>query len=672
MKGDRLLGIAIGIVVLFLEANLWHSWHLTGGLLHWNLHALILAGALGGIAGSFWVVVLWPRLAQRAVGTLLAIRPRAKWLRWLLLTGWVVVFPYLTLYSPAREKLFSQTAWWWLYGIFSTGAAFLLASDRQDHPAFADFVKGSLLTGSVFAFLSAYVNVSSYPFSLSWSEGNWLWDYSLMFSRGRYLYPQTAPIFAYIDKGRQFLWGLVYLIPGVGIKSVRFWNAFLFTVPYLLFGWTVFWRPANRRRWAFWAGLWGFLFLRQGPIYTPLLLSAWVLVIADMISPWWIGGLLVAASAYYAAITRFTWVLAPTLWAILFVASKVQQASDWHVLWKKKGWLVGSAILGGIPSHAMSQFIQNGMVVMQRALGTKTVVKATPQPADLVARHPLIWSRLWPNATFPLGIVLGTLLATAPVACLWWIWRRRKTWHLHWSAEAVVGAILTVFLGIGIIVSLKIGGGNNLHNLDMFFLALLLITAAFWQEGGAEWLQKRAHTLWEQSALFSLVIVPMYFVFAAASPQHIPEKRWWEPALKAVQNSVQDAVTHKDEVLFLDQRQLLTFKFVREAPLVPDYEQMYMMDQAMANNVPYFAHYYHDLARHRFAVIISSILDTHYQPPGKHNFAAENNAWVRWVAIPTLCFYQRKSVFPAAGVEILVPREGTPDCQDVLPVPPAP
>ena len=60
-------------------------------------------------------------------------------------------------------------------------------------------------------------DISAYPFSIGWSEGNRMWDYSVLFGKDLYDFPQDQTIPAYIDIGRQSLWGLIYLLPKVNI-----------------------------------------------------------------------------------------------------------------------------------------------------------------------------------------------------------------------------------------------------------------------------------------------------------------------------------------------------------------------------------------------------------------------------------------------------------------------
>jgi len=116
------------------------------------------------------------------------------------------------------------------------------------------------------------------------------------------------------------------------------------------------------------------------------------------------------------------------------------------------------------------------------------------------------------------------------------------------------------------------------------------------------------------------------------------------------------------EILFLDQRQLLTFGEIKGVPLVPDYEKKYLMDQAMAGNVAYFRSFYNDLSNKRFALIVSEPLfksyDDSYDP-----FGEENNAWVKWVSEAVLCYYAPEKTYKEVRVQLLVPRAGSLDCE---------
>jgi len=96
----------------------------------------------------------------------------------------------------------------------------------------------------------------------------------------------------------------------------------------------------------------------------------------------------------------------------------------------------------------------------------------------------------------------------------------------------------------------------------------------------------------------------------------------------------------RGEILFIDQRQLLTFHLVEDVKLIPDYEKKVMMDMAMAGRESYFARFEEDLASQRFVLILSEVMRKGVQSGAEDNFAEENNAWVKWVSAPILKYYE--------------------------------
>ena len=107
--------------------------------------------------------------------------------------------------------------------------------------------------------------------------------------------------------------------------------------------------------------------------------------------------------------------------------------------------------------------------------------------------------------------------------------------------------------------------------------------------------------------------------------------------------------------MFLDQRQLLTFDYVDDVPMVLEYEKKVMMNAALAENRAYFEKYYDDLKSKRFSLIISEPLNIKMQE-NQIFFSQENNAWVQWVTIPTACYYKPIYISSKFNIELLAPR----------------
>ena len=363
------------------------------------------------------------------------------------------------------------------------GASWLATTDEEKDFDWLGILKGSILVGSIFAFADYMQGAVSYPFSLSWSEGNRIWDYSVLYGRRLYLYPTDKSIPAYIDKGRQSLWGLPFLLPWVSIRMVRMWSGLVFTVPYAILGFFLFYnRKEKNAQWLF-LGLWSFLFLNQGPIYTPLVLSA-IIVVGARHSSTLVALLLTGLAGYYAQYSRSTWLFAPAMWAGMIALVEVSpfKVQNLKQRWVRAITLVVGGLMGGF---VLPEIIRLARRSFQGTSGSGLI--SQQGITQVVGRQPLLWDRLWPNPTNSLGIIPGLLLAVGPVVLLLLIYSKEQKWNLNiWQRAALLGG-LVAFLSVGIIASVKIGGGSNLHNLDMFLIGVLITISLAWEYGAKEW-----------------------------------------------------------------------------------------------------------------------------------------------------------------------------------------
>ena len=271
-----------------------------------------------------------------------------------------------------------------------------------------------------------------------------------------------------------------------------------------------------------------------------------------------------------------------------------------------------------------------------------------------LTRQPLLWNRLWPNETYQPGILLGLISAILPLTLLIVLWAIQKKWNLNIWQRLLLIIVQSAFLGVGILISVNIGGGSNLHNLDMFLIGLLIIAALAWEAGMGNWLAESIRSeKWVSLLIIAAILLPVY-----RDAMHIEPKKYpaVETTLDAVEKIQQSVATHADgEILFMDQRQMLTFGLVPKVSLIADYEKKWMMDEAMADNGQFFQPYIEDLKNHRFNLIISEPLWIKFQGEGL-DFSEENDLFVKWVSIPTLCYYEPQETFLDQGVQILVPR----------------
>ncbi|NTU74869.1 MAG: hypothetical protein HGA86_01975 [Anaerolineaceae bacterium] len=135
-----------------------------------------------------------------------------------------------------------------------------------------------------------------------------------------------------------------------------------------------------------------------------------------------------------------------------------------------------------------------------------------------------------------------------------------------------------------------------------------------------------------------------------------PERRYQEAQneLQALQTKIQAVTDRGGKVLFIWQRQLLTFHLVKGVELVPDYETVDIMEMAMSNNRPYLDKYEEDLRTNRFDMIITSRQKIAYQDL-EDEFPEENNVWVERVSVPLLDYYQPDKYYRTSGIQVYIP-----------------
>jgi hypothetical protein len=88
---------------------------------------------------------------------------------------------------------------------------------------------------------------------------------------------------------------------------------------------------------------------------------------------------------------------------------------------------------------------------------------------------------------------------------------------------------------------------------------------------------------------------------------------------------------------------------------VPDYELVFLMEMAMSGNREYLDAFQAAISSQRYDLIIAEPLVIQYQGRN-HSFGEENDAWVKSVSEPVLCYYQPSVSLDAVGVVLYTPR----------------
>jgi hypothetical protein len=642
------------------------------------------------------ILVLWRNeklfnLLRRGAG----LRGRFGIVRWVIAALILFAPVWLLQYTPwglIMDGLYLRLLMW----MISAGLlGFLLTSTADEPLSWNGFLSGLVLISGTITFILSLGNVTSYPFSLGWSEGNRWWDYSILFGRDIYIYPSDKPIWVLLDIGRQFIGGIPFLLPGVTIWQARLWMGLVNVVPYLILGLVAFKSPTGSRAAWILAAIWAMIFVVQGPIHPPLLLCA-IFVAFAWRKPLWLAIPMIMIVSYFAQISRYTWLFAPGMWAATLELSgaALHDGRLNRTAWVRAISVGLAGVLGGYvaPFFVPSLIAQIGSwwggssAEVVSSLGTGVTLASVSSEAS---SQPLLWYRLFPNATYGYGILLGLFLATAPLIAVLVYLSVTRRWIVNlWQKLAILLSLAAFFI-VGLIISVKIGGGGDLHNMDMFIIGLLFAGTIAWHNAGRDWITRSIPSpAWARLALVFMAVIPahqavrflrpdrvaeedMIWVMTLADippqgplPELLPYERDANKALEDIRRAVDEAVPH-GEILFMDQRQLLAFGYITGVPLVPEYDKKVLINQAMSADDVYFRAFYRDLAAKRFSLIITNPLHERVQTE-EDNFGEENNAWVEWVSTPVLCFYEPVDTLRKVRIQLLVPREDISACSRYL------
>ena len=578
-----------------------------------------------------------------------------SWLAWTL-SVILLIAPFFLQFAVARiEPKLNNILFQSIYfsvPVVSLLATYLLTKANKSFKFSTVLLLTIMLSGTFYHIAFHYLPVVSIPLSLGWSEGNRLYDYSVFFGADRYDIVDDGVFQTFISAGRALYFGLIYLIPNIGIQGVRFWQALMNTFPMFLIGFFLIRVDFSEQigkfqKWLF--VIWAYLFLMQGPIHSYFMMALVVTFIGSKQKKLIWAIILVALGGFIANISRWTWTFAPGLFAGMIALLQIEDPK-----FKDEGWkelirpiVLGlSGLIGGL---GLSNVIPVKDVNIANfegggGLSLSSITHAFDQS--------LLWYRLLPNKTFKPGILLALLIAIIFVYVLLVVLYIQKKWRPNWLQLLGVIGVQGALLGVGVVASTKIGGGGDLHNLDMFLLGTLILAASAWKPlcSFAE-----ETKLWQKALLVLMLIIPIFSPFHRRSISVFPSQETTQYVLEKVQGYV-DVAKEEGEILFIDERQLLTFGYIDDVPLVMEYEKKYLNDMAMAENEAYFEQFHADLEAGRFALIVSeSLSDVLYKP--NTSFGEENTPWVKWVSIPILDTYEEVYKNKDYQVQLFVPKK---------------
>ena len=608
-------------------------------------------GAMSGL-GLFSTIVLWgvagsfSTSREKFWGILeLPSTILPKSIGGILIVAGLIGFSFVTSLDRFKQILGQEDAVrlliFWIFSLLGMWGVKIL---RRETTWLNALITVILSQATIHLLLSYWSQVTAYPFALGWSETSRYYFPSLFLSESIYGQKYALPI---LHPTLHLLLTPPYFFDAP-LWVHRFWQV---GIRYLLLAAVVpvvmrrISIPNKNTRWL--VALWIFLFLFLGPIYfhliIPVILVLMGFTLRDDRKTWFV---ILLASAW-CGWSRVNWYPMPAiLAAILYVLeTPMRGKSLCQYLWKPMLW----GMVGTLTAFAFQRLYIS-------ISGVDSQYFYTSVASDLM------WYRLWPSATFPMGLLPAAVLTSLPIWIAMYIVLRADKGAFHpVRLILIIAALIALFLG-GLFVSLKIGGGADLHNLDGYFVLLLIVFLylVFARYACEDFAEPRPVPL-NWLVVVALLIFP---VWAAIQPNlgfGTFDQQRTQSVLANLQTRVDQVNAQGGEILFITQRQLISMGVLQGVTLVPEYEREDLMEMAMADNEIYLGHFRRDIENQRFALIVVDPL-RFLRFFDRRSFAEENNAWVTRVAKFILCNYREAAIFPEDDIALYVPQAGERKC----------
>ena len=493
--------------------------------------------------------------------------------------------------------------------------------------------------------LATYLpGISNYPFALGWSETTRYYVASTFFDQR--IYGIELPM-VFRDFTRYLMQSIPFLVEDSPLWVHRLWQAVLRISSTYFAGYLLARRyKIKGARWIALFTLWAGLYFFQGPVFYNLMVIVLLFVWLMNTDHFWRTLAAVIGISVWAGLSRVNWIPMPGLMAAAFYLLEKPLAGKGSkkmigYLWKPALWVV-TGILVGLGVQQGYAMISGNPEEMYYASFTSY----------------LLWDRLLPNPSYRLGILPHILLLSTPLLTYLGIAFRSFSSRWHFIRPLGLAGILTGLFAGGLVVSVKIGGGTNLHNMDVFLVILLLIAAEVYFGRAVDSTGNKIEIkmpAWLQAIVFAVPVVFVISFSGGTIPTRDMEAA--QQDLNLLQELVDQAAAEGGEVLFISQRHLITFGLIDNVRLVHVHEKLLLQEMAMSQNQKYLDEFGLELAEQQYSLIIHDPLPRVVKDEETIPLAAENNVVYAKITPLFNCAYQEIGRLLDGSLSIFVPAD---------------
>ena len=558
----------------------------------------------------------------------------------LLMLGLAILTPLIVLrvwpypFGHFVDTFLFRTLVFWGSVVFAAS----LLKVRYPQCSFTRLLGAAAVVYALVYRFSLYIpEVGANPFAMGWSEGSHFYYSSSFLAEKIYGQPLRWPI---LNPTRYFLQTIPFLLGAKSIWLHRLWEILLWIFGPLLAGWLLA-RRVHRygviRLPVAILAAWMALFILQGPIWYYLFGALLLVFYGTDTDNFKRTAFFIACASVWAALSRVNWLPLPAVLAGVFYLLE-QRRNDRPVFAYIRPPVLWAII--GLLSGVLSQWLY---------------MQFSGNPIDQFGASftsDLLWYRLLPNSTYTPGILLGIALVLLPPSIITvYLLRGRRAQFDPLTWPILTGFLALFFFG-GLVVSVKIGGTDNLHNLDGLIVLVLVMLSYLAAD------HRLANVRLPGFVQVLAVLVPVVFALSVARTMPLQSVEEARDELQLLRQTLDELAPDGEGIVFLTERHLFTFGEMDGLQLVEPYEKVMLMEMVMSGNTAYLDAFHDDLSFHRFDVIVADQVEYSIHPRTR-GYSDENNIWDRNVDYWLLCYYEPLVDFPVSGAQILVPARET-------------
>ena len=551
-----------------------------------------------------------------------ANRKSTKLIIYLVYFSLAIIFCFL-IFSP-KNQYFSLSNQIWIGLVFSILGALILEPIKSKYPSILKPIASLLF----FALLAFVVNnafgVNNYPLSLGWSETA---HYSYGYSIYSAIVGKQEILFPYMNFGRYILLSLPWFVNSSDIIFHRLWESILeigmpFLASFFLVNRLKIKGPLKAL-----VSVWGMLFILQGPIYYHLLIIP-IFLFWKLDFSTWKKYSLVFILSIWAGVSRINWIPMPAAVGIIMMLleTNFSESSRSQIKYFIKH-ILSFSILG----------------VTGGAIGYGLVFLISNQPKELLTTafsSQMLWYRIFPSEAYGVGILLSILTITIPSIIFLLLKKVSSPKSLSIFKLTIISGLLLVFLMGGLVVSAKIGGGTDMHNLDAFILLIFILVLYKFKKISNENKIDRMVSKTFLVIITLVILLPSVFSFSKIKNIKLLDYEKANTTIIKLQEIIDSKNSNNQNILIENEQHLILFEIISGVEYNSYFEKTVLMEALMSENLPYLEEYiYKPLRDNVYTTILLESQPRNFKNQTSQTYADENNVYYEFFTLELLKYY---------------------------------